>query len=265
MQIITILPYPSCLLANRYRSIYIYMVLKFLTLVALFFLISCTEVERNNPDDPGSKNYKGNEVASSSSTKSSSSSAVIVSSSSLVVQSSSSATPSSSNCEGFTEGSMNQFCDSRDGKIYKTVKIGNKTWMAENLSYNADGSKCCANQESNCQKYGKLYDWETAVKSCPTGWHLPSEEEWFTLSDAWYKITVEFGYLKDDLGFAALPGGYDASDNGSGDDCIDEGVQGSWWSSTSLGSSIAERWLHPSGWYDISKKVFLCSVRCVRD
>jgi len=146
--------------------------------------------------------------------------------------------------------------DSRDRKIYKTIKIGNKTWMAENLSYNANGSKCCANQESNCQKYGKLYDWKTAVKSCPAGWHLPSNEEWQTLVNGWKQST-------DDFGFAALPGGYDASGRGSGDYCIEEGVRGSWWSSTELNSNAAGRW-GTSG-YENSIKAFLCSVRCVRD
>ena len=67
--------------------------------------------------------------------------------------------------------------DTRDGKIYKTVKIGEQVWMAENLNYEAEGSRCYNDSTTYCKKYGRLYNWETAMKACPNGWHLPSEKE----------------------------------------------------------------------------------------
>ncbi len=112
------------------------------------------------------------------------------------------------------------FTDSRDGRTYKTVKIGNQVWMAENLKY---GKGVCLNgKKSNCKKYGMLYGEKDAKKACPNGWHLPSAAEFKKLlnyagRNAGKKLKAEKGWDKngtDQFGFAALPGGAVGSGDG---------------------------------------------------
>ncbi|MDR0517378.1 MAG: hypothetical protein LBH25_10090 [Fibromonadaceae bacterium] len=138
------------------------------------------------------------------------------------------------------------FIDPRDGKTYKTIKIGSQTWMAENLKYEAESSKSI-----NSEKYGLLYNWDTAMKACPEGWHLPSDAEWNKLinfsggkevagkklkaisgwSDQYYKSGewAGSGNGTDNYGFSARPGGYCYSD-GKPFDLVDK--IGVWWSSS---------------------------------
>jgi uncharacterized protein (TIGR02145 family) len=119
--------------------------------------------------------------------------------------------------------------DPRDGRGYSTVQVGGREWMSENLNYRVMGSRCLLDKNANCEKYGRLYSWNAAKEACPTGWHLPSLEEWVGLFlDAGAnqenmgpkneflgiakKIKSKNGWKQNasgtnDLGFSVLPGG----------------------------------------------------------
>lgn len=68
--------------------------------------------------------------------------------------------------------------DPRDDKEYNIIKIGDRLWMAENLNYETPSSVCYDNDSSMCNEYGSLYSSSEARSICPSGWSLPSMNDW---------------------------------------------------------------------------------------
>jgi len=215
-------------------------------------------------------------------------------------------------CEGITAVTYN-------GVTYNTVQIGNQCWLKENLrttKYNdgtsitnvtdnatwtstTSGAYCCySNNTSNCTTYGALYNWYAVNtgKLCPSGWHVPSDAEWTTLTnylsaDSTYWCGSNSSYIAKSLasttswisstttcavgtnlsannstGFSALPGGKRYGSDGSFNTL---GYDGYWWSSTENdGSNAWDRNLHCSNANvdrSNTNKRHGFSVRCLRD
>ena len=122
--------------------------------------------------------------------------------------------------------------DSRDGQTYRTVKIGDQVWMAENLNFETDSSYCYNDSAEYCAKYGRLYEWSAAMDACPSGWHLPDTAEWRVLlaavggdSIAGMKLKSTSGWNSDgngtdDFGFTVLPAGGWGSKNFVGEAAV---------------------------------------------
>ncbi len=204
--------------------------------------------------------------------------------------------------------------DARDSQTYNTVLIGNQCWMSENLNIgdmvegqydqfnDGDFDKYCYDNDTlNCDTYGGLYQWAEMVQYlneasntnswnpvptgnvqgiCPTGWHLPTDVEWTTLTDYLGGTNVAGGKMKEtgtthwnspntgatnESGFTALPGGLR---NSSGS-LYYLGSRGHWWSSTESSGTIAwSRYLY----YDYDQvirnnngKTNGFSVRCLKN
>jgi uncharacterized protein (TIGR02145 family) len=189
--------------------------------------------------------------------------------------------------------------DPRDGRSYATVQIGDQVWMAENQAYEGAGTQISDDvdwmESSQCEgwcyygdnqskygsTYGILYQWEVAKEVCPSGWHLPDDEEWTQLTDYLGGESVAGGKMKDpgtihwiepntvasqSVGFHALPGGRRAY-YGSNFGFISYSAY--FWSSTETDSSHAiYRRLHhnsPAVFRDKNLKESGFSVRCVKD
>jgi uncharacterized protein (TIGR02145 family) len=186
------------------------------------------------------------------------------------------------------------FIDHRDGNEYKTVKIGEQIWLAENLRYiphvspvfedggiwvyNYNGSDINeALATENYKNFGCLYDWNTAKKICPIGYHVPSDEEWAILIDYlggrgvagdkmkslnyWYNQNT---HAKNESGFSGLAGGYrDRGEFGF------IGKFGSWICSTEIQDDNA--WNRTIGfngsevYRDACLKTNGYSLRCIKD
>ena len=193
------------------------------------------------------------------------------------------------------------FTDERDGQTYKTVKMPDgKVWMAQNLNYKPESgnSWCYGNDESMGEKYGRLYDWDTAKIVCPKGWRLPSREDWDYLGQAvggertpgeygrihWYgagkKLKSKSGWNRDDYknvsgnnngtdnyGFSALPGGTRYSSG----TFYDAGLYGIWWMATEAEDNTDIAYIQgiycnsDSVYEDFYDKSYGFSVRCVAD
>ena len=174
------------------------------------------------------------------------------------------------------------FTDTRGGIIqsYRTVKIEDLTWMAENLNLNTLDSWCYDDVFSNCNIYGRMYTWDAAMSACPSGWLLPTREDWNNLvlavgDNAGTKLKSETGYNPneyvngngtDEFGFSALPGGYLTEENHFFDHV---GNWGYWWSATELGSDYAYKRVMGFSIDSVDEywnfKEFAFSVRCVKD
>ena len=176
--------------------------------------------------------------------------------------------------------SVTTFTDKRDGKTYKMVEINGQVWMAENLNYAAEGSVCYENKAGNCAKYGRLYNWYTAMKACPAGTHLSSDEEWKALVNyaggrekAGTKLKSSKGWESEkgvpagtnEYGFSALPGGVGYSDGRF----YNADSIGIWWNAFEFFANSARcrnmvyddeyvNWSH-------NDMTMLLSVRCVQD
>jgi uncharacterized protein (TIGR02145 family) len=115
---------------------------------------------------------------------------------------------------------LGEFTDARNGQKYYAARIGQQIWMAENLNYNVAGSSWCYEESAaNCRDYGRLYTWNAAKTACPSGWHLPTADEWnvminFTGGQG-NKLRMQTGWGDpsstqtgtNDYWFSALPGG----------------------------------------------------------
>jgi len=177
-----------------------------------------------------------------------------------------------------------------EGQTYRTVKIGNLTWTAENLNFETGNSVCYAAADSNCTKYGRLYDWETALRACPAGWRLPGSDDWDNLvlaaggridydcewdyggtrlqsKTGWKKHYSGIRNATDDFGFSAVPGGFRDFLN-----YWEIGERAFWWSATKPDYDTGSVWAlaisdgsQCVSRYDLRVHLTMLSLRCVKE
>jgi len=183
----------------------------------------------------------------------------------------------------------------------ESVVIGGQRWMKKNLNIETPDSWCYGNSADSCSKYGRLYTWEAAMTACPTGWRLPSIEDWDKLAESvggerdpfasyggWYyagkKLKSKTGWRDkfsdgdysgngtDNYAFSARPGGVRyVSDNGDNANYFSVGYEGYWWTATEgkvggLGaiSCVMENDNDELTVYNAFKR-YGHSVRCIED
>ncbi|MCB9496217.1 MAG: hypothetical protein H6686_04945 [Fibrobacteria bacterium] len=117
--------------------------------------------------------------------------------------------------------------DTRDKQTYRTVRIGSQNWMAQNLNFkpaSPDSGTCLGAKADSCTKYGRMYDWKTAMAGavasrylpravqglCPAGWHLPTQGEWEELANSVGTDPKHTRNLKSVSGWPPLANGSDA-------------------------------------------------------
>ena len=71
--------------------------------------------------------------------------------------------------------------DSRDGRTYPVVRIGAQRWLAQNARFATPHSRCYDDQPAQCERLGRLYDWQESLIACPAGWRLATDDDWKTL------------------------------------------------------------------------------------
>ena len=170
--------------------------------------------------------------------------------------------------------------DPRDGQEYPTVLIGDQCWLRKNLNYPTGTSYCYGNDPANCNIYGRLYDWSSALIACPPGWHLPTNGELQILAAS---VGGDGGQLKETgtthwtnpntgatntSGFTARPAGFWNSYQGS---FYSIGLRAGFWSSTEKEPSSTLAWYmylvnYNATIYNFDNdKELGFSVRCLRD
>lgn len=193
-----------------------------------------------------------------------------------------------------------------DGNIYRTIIIGNQEWMRENLKTttfnngidithlsdsdwtrtNSPAFSWYNNEEKNYETFGALYNWYTVEsgKLCPSGWQVPSDEEWSKLIEFAGGEEIAGGKLKiidtnywdiidkentNKLNFSALPGGYRYGHYWSSAEYMDKGINGYWWTSTDFTHTHAwSRTIHfvnPRVYRSYFEKNDGFSVRCIKN
>lgn len=131
------------------------------------------------------------------------------------------------------------------------------TWMTQNLSFEIEESRCKYDSDENCKVYGRLYTWYASQNACPSGWHLPSDDEWYLLAYLYGGVSSAGEHLKS------------TELNGTDSSLFNVKKPSIFWSSNELGTDAAMDWKVNSRWVKLQRwkggKKFYNSVRCVKD